>query len=165
MIADRIKVLENGVYEFSYINNKDEKSILRFSIDTLCCINITKDYIIIKEDESNNINGRYVHDFKDRVDYLLLGLTILHNKELFGNNDNIIYVEPDTYMYISECRIINLDNIRFAINSNEAYIRGTKENDSQLALIYFDSIFGLEIINKVEYNIIIDKLNRYLNNK
>lgn len=75
-----IKDLGNGVYSFDYKAKDKTIKTVKFSKETLCYINTTRDKILICANYEQGIDDQYINDMENRCDYLILSVIFVQRR-------------------------------------------------------------------------------------
>ena len=153
-----IKDLGNGVYSFDYVAKDGTIKTVKFSKETLCYINTTRDEILISANYEQEIDDQYINDMEDRCDYLILSIFI-RKEDKFGLKDIMFDMSSKEYEPLDdEFRIISGDN--WYINRNnvlcvmhdKAVIAKSPGNfvSKNIGIIKFKGIYGLKVVKEIE---------------
>ena len=107
--SERIKSLGNGVYSFDYKAKDGTTKTVKFSKETFCYINTTRDEILICANYDQGIDDQFINDMEDRCDYVFLGV-LLQKEKMFGLNDTMLKLDGHLY-YDGDTWYINKNNV------------------------------------------------------
>ena len=154
-----IKDLGNGVYSFDYEAKDKTVKTVKFSKETLCYINTTRDKILICANYEQGIHDQYINDMEDRCDYLILSV-ILCKEDKFGFNDIMLNIRAEQYDLLPDYEFntiygdswyINRNNVVFVIH-DKAVIAKSSGNflNENIGIIKFKGIYGLRVVKEID---------------
>lgn len=154
-----IKDLGNGVYSFDYKAKDKTVKTVKFSKETLCYINTTRDEILISANYEQEIDDQYINDMEDRCDYLILSI-ILCKEDKFGFNDIMLNMHAEEYDPLPDNEFhtiygdswyINRNNVLFVMH-DKAVIAESPGNfvSENIGIIKFKGIYGLKVVKEIE---------------
>lgn len=154
-----IKDLGNGVYSFDYEAKDGTIKTVKFSKETLCYINTTRDEILICANDEQGIDDQFVNDMEDRCDYLILGI-LLRKEEKFGLNDTMLKMTAEEYETLPNYELrtiygnnwyINRNNVSFVMNDKAIVAKSPGDFVSEnVGLIKFKGIYGLQAVKEID---------------
>ena len=112
-----LKDLGNGVYSFDYKAKDKTIKTVKFSKETLCYINTTRDKILICANYEQGIHDQYINDMEDRYDYLILSI-ILCKEDKFGFNDIMLNMRAEEYDPLPDNEFNTIYGDNWYINRN-----------------------------------------------
>lgn len=162
-----IKDLGNGVYSFDYKAKDKTVKTVKFSKETLCYINTTRDKILICANYEQGIYDQYINDMEDRCDYLILSV-ILCKEDKFGFNDIMLNMRAEDYYLSSDNDFntiygdnwyINRNNVSFVMH-DKAVIAKSPGNfvSENIGIIKFKGIYGLEVVKEIDAKLLEEML-------
>ena len=154
-----IKDLGNGVYSFDYKAKDGTTKTVKFSKETLCYINTTRDEILIRANYEQEIDDQYIDDMEDRCDYLILSV-ILCKEDKFGFNDIMLNIRAEQYNLLPDYEFntiygdswyINRNNVVFVMH-DKAVIAKSPGNfvNENIGIIKFKGIYGLRVVKEID---------------
>ena len=154
-----IKDLGNGVYSFDYEAKDGTTKTVKFSKETFCYINTTRDEILICANDEQGIDDQFVNDMEDRCDYLILGI-LLCKEEKFGLNDIMLKMTAEEYETLPNYELrtiygdnwyINRNNILFVMHDKAIVVKSPGDFVSEnVGLIKFKGIYGLQAVKEID---------------
>lgn len=147
--SESIKSLGNGVYSFDYKAKDGTTKTVKFSKETFCYINTTRDEILICANYDQGIDDQFVNDMEDRCDYVFLGV-LLQKEKMFGLNDTMLKLDGHWY-YDGDTWYINRNNVTLVMNDNAIFAKSPGEFVSDnVGLIKFKGIYGWQEIKEAD---------------
>lgn len=154
-----IKNLGNGVYSFDYKAKDGTTKTVKFSKETLCYINTTRDEILIRANYEQGIDDQYIDDMEDRCDYLILGI-VLCKEDKFGFNDIMLNMHAEQYDPLPDNEFntiygdtwyINRNNVVFVMH-DKAVIAKSSGNfvNENIGIIKFKGNYGLRVVKEID---------------
>lgn len=162
-----IKDLGNGVYSFDYKAKDKTIKTVKFSKETLCYINTTRDKILICANYEQGIDDQYINDMEDRCDYLILSV-ILCKEDKFGFNDIMLNIRAEQYDLLPDYEFntiygdswyINRNNVLFVMH-DKAVIAKSPGNffSENIGIIKFKGIYELEVVKEIDAKLLEEML-------
>lgn len=147
--SESIKSLGNGVYSFDYKAKDGTTKTVKFSKETFCYINTTRDEILICANYDQGIDDQFVNDMEDRCDYVFLGV-LLKKEKRFGLKD--IMLKLDGYWYYDgDAWYINKNNVTLVMSDNALFAKSPGEFVSDtVGLIKFTGIYGWQAVKEAD---------------
>ena len=154
-----IKDLGNGVYSFDYKAKDGTTKTVKFSKETLCYINTTRDEILIRANYEQEIDDQYIDDMEDRCDYLILSI-FLKKEDKFGLKDIMLHMCAEEYDPLPDNEFntiygdswyINRNNVVFVMH-DKAVIAKSPGNfvNENIGIIKFKGIYGLRVVKEID---------------
>ena len=154
-----IKDLGNGVYSFDYKAKDKTVKTVKFSKETLCYINTTRDEILISANYEQEIEDQYINDMEDRCDYLILSI-ILRKEDKFGFNDIMLNMHAEEYDPLPDNEFhtiygdnwyINRNNVLCVMHDKAVIAKSQGKFVSEnIGIIKFKGIYGLKVVKEIE---------------
>ena len=162
-----IKDLGNGVYSFDYEAKDKTVKTVKFSKETLCYINTTRDKILICANYEQGIYDQYINDMEDRCDYLIFSI-ILCKEDKFGFSNIMLNMHAEDYYLSSDNDFntiygdnwyINRNNVSFVMH-DKAVIAKSPGNfvSENIGVIKFKGIYGLEVVKEIDAKLLEEML-------
>ena len=170
IVLKDIKDLGNGVYSFDYKAKDGTTKTVKFSKETLCYINTTRDEILICANYEQGIDDQYINDMEDRCDYLILGI-VLCKEDKFGFNNIMLNMRAEEYDPLPDNEFntiygdtwyINRNNVVFVMHDKAAIAKSQGNFVSEnIGIIKFKGIYGLKVVKEIEAKLLKEMLTNY----